>query len=152
MYNWSHIKTKIKNGDINFIRSDYYQHKYDDNKATILQKYNTYEDYIKVVLLKLKYRRNSHDKIVSDSNDTTNKVLFILNKYPYNIVKGIKHYILFSLKPLNINKVRKILLNLLDCEFVFFINNRNKQSIKNLWHCHVFIKLDTLKKIIKDIN
>jgi hypothetical protein len=147
MYNWSHIKTKIKSGDVNFIRSDYYQHKYDDNKVKILQKYNTYEDYIKVVLFKLKYKRNSHGKIVSDSNDMTDKILLILNKYPYNIVKDIKHYILFSLKPLDIDKIRKILLNLLiDYEFVFFINNNTKKSIKKLWHCHVFIKLGTLKK------
>lgn len=142
MYNWSFIKTKINNKNFNFMRSDQSQYNYDKNKIKILKKYNTYEDYIKVVLFKFKYIRNIQNKI--ETNDhKCDKILFILNKYPYNIEKSIKHYILFSLKPLNKNEIIKVLSKILiNYEFIFFINDKNTRSIKNLWHCHVFVKID----------
>ena len=147
MYNWSFIKTKINNKNINFTRSVETQYNYDKNKIRVLKKFNTYEDYIKVVLFKLKYRINIQNKIESN-DDKCDKILFIGNKYPYNIEKGIKHYVLFSLKPLNKNEINKILSKLLvNYEFIFFINDKKRQSIKKLWHCQVFIKIDSLNKI-----
>jgi hypothetical protein len=143
MYSWSFIKT---NKNINFTRSVETQYNYDKNKIRVLKKFNTYEDYIKVVLFKLKYIINIQNKIESNDNKC-DKILFLRNKYPYNIEKGIKHYVLFSLKPLNKNEIINILSKLLvNYEFIFFINDKKKQSIKNLWHCQVFIKIDSLKK------
>jgi hypothetical protein len=146
MYNWSFIKTKINNKNLNFTRSVETQYNYDKNKIKVLKKFNTYEDYIKVVLFKLKYIINIQNKI--ESNDyNCDKILLLRNKYPYNIEKGIKHYVLFSLKPLNKSEIIKILSKLLiNYEYIFFCNDKKRQSIKNLWHCQVFIKIDSLKK------
>jgi hypothetical protein len=67
----------------------------------------------------------------------------LINKYPYDISKNMKHYVLFSIKPLSLYEQKKILKKnfIENYEFISFINKRSNRSVKNLWHCHIFIKI-----------
>jgi hypothetical protein len=78
-------------------------------------------------------------KIVAIKHKDSLALNFVLNKYPYNIEQNIKHYILFSIKPLSITKKNIIINNLIPkYEFITIVNNISNRSIKKLWHCHVF--------------
>ena len=76
--------------------------------------------------------------------------LYILtqNKFPYNIDKTIKHYILW-INPLvkkkriyNKKFIKSILNSKIDkkkYKFIYYINQKKYRSIKNIPHYHVFI-------------
>lgn len=107
---------------------------------SIQQKYEQY----------LKENNNIYDDIINNYfkyND-----LFVLkeNRFPYNITSNIKHYILwFNPKIYKFNKLH-ILLNpnyitiilnrYIKNKYICFMNVPEKQSIKNIYHYHVFIK------------
>jgi hypothetical protein len=136
MYNWSYIQSKNK---INFKRDNFIQNKYILDKIKVLKNYNSYEDFIKIKYLNSKPILLNKKYLASTPNLSS---VLVLNKYPYNFEKNIKHYVLFSIEPLTKNESKRILSKLIkNKEFIVFINDTKSQSIKNLWHCHVFIKL-----------
>lgn len=141
MYTWEYLKNNISKNNIILSRLADIQQKYIVNKNNILKKYVTYEDFIKIKYLKFKaYQINM--KIVAIKHKDSLGLNFVLNKYPYNIQKNIKHYILFSIKPLSITEQNIIINNLIpQYKFLNIVNNISDRSIKNLWHCHVFVKI-----------
>jgi len=65
----------------------------------------------------------------------------VLNKYPYALQKGIYHYVLFALQPLDSSSIQhEIQVKFKNRPVVWFINPLYLQSIKDLWHCHIFIR------------
>ena len=79
-----------------------------------------------------------------------NKTFVILpNAFPYELRKGIAHYVMFSID--NISNVSNIsnISDFLSAYFkkpkdhiLWYINPSHLRSIPNVWHCHIFIKQD----------
>jgi|TARA_Y100000389_G_C17146425_1_gene357463 hypothetical protein len=70
------------------------------------------------------------------------------NKYPYNLKKNIKHYVLWLNPMLKYNYIydKKFINKLLkkkikNKEFYFYMNSNDKRSIKTVPHYQVFIKV-----------
>jgi len=139
LYSWLDLQT---NKNLKFSRLKKTQDKYDVDRIKILKKYNTYEDFIKIKYFKFKAFL-INDKISSLDNENGMKMALVLNKYPYLLNKNIKHYTLFSLKPLSYYELIDIFSSVPD-NLLIHINEKKVQSIKNLWHCHIFVKIDLI--------
>ena len=70
------------------------------------------------------------------------------NKYPYNLKKNIKHYVLWLNPMLKYNYIydKKFINKLLKKKiknkaFYFYMNSNDKRSIKTVPHYQVFIKV-----------
>ena len=76
-----------------------------------------------------------------------NKTFVILpNAFPYELRKGIAHYVMFSIDVTpNISNISDFLseyFNKPKDHILWYINPPHLQSIPNVWHCHIFIKQD----------
>jgi hypothetical protein len=75
------------------------------------------------------------------SSPTSNpkQAVFRRNDFPYALTPDIQHDVVWSFQPLEeAELVRFIASNIADREFVYFVNPPQLQSVKNLWHAHVF--------------
>lgn len=73
--------------------------------------------------------------------DDMGRLAFALNDFPYNFTPNIKHYILWSLKPLTDEEIRDHISKLLTKgeRYLVFSNLPFKQSIKDVFHVHVCV-------------
>lgn len=140
LYSWLDLQT---NKNLEFSRLKKTQDKYTVDRLKILKKYNTYEDFIKIKYLKFKSFL-INDKISSLFSEDGKKMALVLNKYPYILNKNIKHYTLFSLKPLSYKELIDIFSSVPTENLLIHINDKKTRSIKNLWHCHIFVKIDLI--------
>jgi len=69
------------------------------------------------------------------------KLAFVLNDFPYNFTPNIKHFVLWSLAPLNDEEISKHLSRFLkaDEKYLVFRNPPARQSIKEVFHVHVCV-------------
>jgi len=122
---------------------------YQQNVENIISKYGSLSDHIKI-----KYMNWKSVKCCEDLDDrlcavrkTGNHSLYdiiIKNDFPYNLRKGLEHYVLFSVTPLTDEQVqlriRYHFENIKAGNFLWFVNQESNQSIPDLWHCHIIIK------------
>jgi len=86
----------------------------------------------------------------NNQNNQNNQKLFLtINKYPYHVESNVIHFIIWDLEPderdlkKNKNKYRKFaskLFNLKYFDIIIRINKIEHQSIREIKHCHLFIK------------
>ena len=143
-YSWKFLKEHIKNGraDIVFERSNEVKLAHQKQRDNSKNDYNNPGDYIKIKYMKWRSFKNANNKLfaVSDSN-SENKII-LKNAFPYNLRKGIQHYNLFSVIPLNENEIINYINQYIGKkkEIIWFVNYPIYQSIPDLWHCHFFYK------------
>ena len=123
MISWFDLKYNYYN--LNLLRKPHIQHKYDLH----LKKYKNINQTI-------------INKYLSDKLYT-----LIPNSFPYNIQSNIKHYVLFLHPKLHKNIIYNkffiyhiIKSYIKNKPFLYYINPKKKQSIKNIPHYQVFIK------------
>ena len=72
-----------------------------------------------------------------------NKTFAILpNAFPYELRKGIIHYVMFSIVVArgDIHTFLSVYLKKPKERILWFINPPQLRSIPNVWHCHIFVK------------
>ncbi|OZJ04624.1 hypothetical protein BZG36_02062 [Bifiguratus adelaidae] len=121
-----------------------------ETKAT----YRTIENYLKTEVLKFPPSTASPDPDMPP--DTAFSYLFRLNDFPYAIDPKITHYLIWSPRPLSEKEINYVLEKRLpnlktDQEEMHFVNPKHLQSVKGIWHAHVFVR-DRLLAIAQLIN
>lgn len=146
-YTWQLLKDSIVDGQtsLDFQRKQDVQNKYYAVREYVnTLKFKNYSDFIKIKHLGYKSNLNKDGYIVSRKIKSSLCYMFVENEYPYyfNDSKNIKHYLIWALKPLEYCEIVNILResNIKYCDWTWFVNTTAKQSIKDLWHCHVFLK------------
>lgn len=142
-YNWAYFKKNIKDhlwiGKKQLNRSRILQMEYEDHMRTVDSRYLTREDYIKV-----KYLGYSGElvknMIVAVPSRFHKDWILVNNAFPYVNGNRIEHKILWSTTILQ-PKLVDIICKKENKEYLWFINNPETRSVKNLWHCQVFFKL-----------
>jgi hypothetical protein len=113
---------------------------YKEFTSDVLRTYYTYEDYIKCKVLKYSYTITRQGKRKAVVSRHSYMASIVRNKFPYQLPSGVKHYVLWSVEPLEPNMVDALLLqNFGNKETSWFVNPTKKKSIKKLWHCHVLV-------------
>jgi hypothetical protein len=145
-YTWQMLKDNIVNGTTNleFERKKSIQTKYLAAREYVQSlKFRKYSDFIKIKHLGYKSNLNKDGYIVSRKIKCSLSYMFVENEYPYHFNENIKHYLIWALKPLDYCEIFQILKesNIEYCDWTWFVNTTAKQSIKDLWHCHIFLKI-----------
>lgn len=145
-YTWQVLKNNIVNGETNldFNRRDAIQKKYYEAREYVKSlNFRSYSDFIKIKHLAYKSNLNKDGYIVSRKIKCSLSYMFVENEYPYyfNDNETIKHYLIWALKPLEHCEIVRILKksNIKYCDWTWFVNTTAKQSIKDVWHCHIFL-------------
>ena len=74
------------------------------------------------------------------------------NAFPYEVRKGIIHYVMFSVEPLDsafIDTILSVYFQIPKERMLWYINAPHLRSIPDLWHCQIFIKIKMLESQIK---
>lgn len=145
-YTWKALKDNIVHGEtsLDFQRTNDIQNKYYEarNKVNSLN-FKKYSDFIKIKHLGYKSTLNKDGYITSRKVKCSLSYMFVENEYPYyfNDTENIKHYLIWAVKPLEYHQIFDILndSNVKYCDWTWFVNTTSKQSIKDLWHCHIFV-------------
>jgi hypothetical protein len=147
-YSWQMLKDNIVNGEtsLDFQRKQDIQNKYYKARGYVKSlNFKKYSDFIKIKHLGYKSNLNKDGYIVSRKIKCSVSYMFVENEYPYyfNDNENIKHYIIWALKPLEYSEILHVLgkSNIEFIDWTWFVNTSAKQSIKDLWHCHIFLKM-----------
>lgn len=147
-YTWQMLKDNIVDGEthLDFQRKQDVQNKYQEAREYVKSlNFKKYSDFIKIKHLGYKSSLNKDGYIVSRKLKCSLSYMFVENEYPYYFDdnENIRHYVIWALKPLEYCQVVGILRenNINYCDWTWFVNTTAKQSIKDLWHCHVFLKI-----------
>ncbi len=147
-YTWQILKDNIHNGQTNldFERKSNIQKKYSEAREYVKSlNFRKYSDFIKIKHLAYNSNLNKDGLIVSRKVKCSLSYKFVENEYPYYFKdESIKHYIIWSLKPLDHYDIYKIINenNNKYINWTWFVNTTDKKSVKDLWHCHVFLKME----------
>jgi len=111
----------------------------------ILNKYHSLKDYILHIIFKIPVTRE-RGKLKSKHYSENNNCCLFINKYPYNLNFGTKHYILWYLNSKKIKNDQEITKDIRDrlggkAEFVWMENP--KMSIPELYHVQIFVRFIT---------
>lgn len=145
-YTWQYLKSNITDGKTNldFERQESVQKKYYEAREYVKSlHFRQYSDFIKVKHLAYNSNVNKDGLIVSRKVKCSLSCVFVENEYPYYFEhENIKHYIIWSLKSLDHYEIYRILneSNVEYTDWTWFVNTTAKKSVKDLWHCHVFLK------------
>ncbi|RIA84416.1 hypothetical protein C1645_878949 [Glomus cerebriforme] len=151
---WEDVKEIVETGRLELLhRNKSDQLKYCEFKAKMTQKYGTIDNYLYQVVLKwpkdspLNDSGSSQEYFSSKTSSTHYNLR--LNDFPYTIDSSISHYVLWSKLPFrdpnDYNTKNDIDLFLKENfpgekEWLFFINPPQIQSIKTIWHGHIFVR------------
>lgn len=142
------LKDNIVDGEtrLDFQRKQDVQNKYYQTREYVKSlNFKKYSDFIKIKHLGYKSNLNKDGYIVSRKLKCSLSYMFVENEYPYyfNDNENIKHYLIWALKPLEYCEILNILRssNIEFTDWTWFVNSTAKQSIKDLWHCHIFLKI-----------
>lgn len=114
--------------------------KYMIHKIKVLQKWLSFEDYIRHNYLNIPYTMtaNGLKKCEHVSSDVVYNIA--KNKFPYNVTDG-KHYVLWATEPLISNVINKIIKqHFVNRSSFWFEQPREFKSVKGVWHAHIFVK------------
>lgn len=145
-YNWQMLKDNIVNGEtrLDFQRKQDVQNKYHEAREYVKSlNFKRYSDFIKIKHLGYKSILHKNGYIESRKIKCSLSYMFVENEYPYYFDdnENIKHYLIWALKPLNYCEIVDVIKesNLEYYDWTWFVNTKAKQSIKDLWHCHIFL-------------
>lgn len=146
VYTWRFIKQHANEEKqlcgILFERKPRVQQAYNTFKQQVLQEYRDYSDYIKVEHLHWNKRTDTKTtQLTAIKHPSARDQVVTLNKYPYNLSPNVKHYVFWRTRPLSPMAIVKTLDKLFhNKEYVYQVNSTHNQSVKHLWHVHVFFR------------
>jgi hypothetical protein len=147
-YSWKQLQSDVVLGktELIFSRTPSMQTMYHNARQYVSTlHFRKYSDYIKIKHLGFSTRICKDGTLSARKTRGSLCSLFIENEYPYAFVPedNIKHYMIWSLTPLGNEDVNHVIRdnNYEHSDYVWFVNDVANQSIKDLWHCHVLIKL-----------
>ncbi|GLI63396.1 hypothetical protein VaNZ11_006357, partial [Volvox africanus] len=152
--NWDEIKNLVHRGkttDVEALgvlgRCEADLMAYRDHRAKILQKYASVTDELRGRLFGAPLVVTQDGKLVvaaSDPTSTKRHILVMANEFPYYVDPEIAHLNIWcSNGPLSDETVEHLIAERLPSEteeYVWFINPLQYQSIRAIWHCHVFVR------------
>lgn len=145
-YTWQVLKDNIIDGQtsLEFERREAMQIKYHEARQyTQSLKFRNYSDFIKIKHLAYKSNVNANGVISSRKTKCSLPCKFVENEYPYYFTdETIKHYLIWSVKPLDHQDICDVVLDskVQYTDMTWFVNTTAKKSVKDLWHCHIFLK------------
>jgi hypothetical protein len=116
----------LKNKNIKLYRKPEIQKRYDIFTKKIIKKHNNYYEYIIKEILQ------------------NRKIHITLNKFPYYLDKSISHWIIWDLVDCNMITYKKMVNKIFNPKYydiIYRINKKEHQSIPEIKHCHLFIKM-----------
>jgi len=156
MLDWADLQAKVRGEPVLLHRTAAVQAAYESERVRLGGLYARYSDHIKIKYMRWKGVCGSGDGSGSCNDDkrlvavrTRGSLTTCMthNEYPYDLAPGIEHFVLWSTKPpptpAAIQKLARRFLRtrgLLDQrQFIARVNSDAERSIKDLWHCHVFV-------------
>lgn len=143
MYSWKFLKENYQdfgNAKIKLMRKPTMQKIYDLHLKEVDEKYVSRGDYIRIFSLKW-MPILVDNKIKAVKNNKSLNIYLELNLFPYNLRKGINHYIVWFDKPISDKEMREFLDKNLKGEYIYYSNDKINKSINDLEHIHVFNKV-----------
>lgn len=148
MYSWTFLKENLNNfgsAQIKLNRRPTMEKLYILQLKDIDTNYASRGDYIRIHSLKWSHEYTKDGKIKAVKNSKSLDMFLEPNIFPYNLRKGIEHYILWFNKPLTNDVIDEYLKNKFkEGIYIFFINDPINQSIKDLNHAQIFYKKSKL--------
>ena len=147
---WADVSRKAQGGPLLIHRKPRANDLYKGSRAHIEETHRLYSDYIKIKHLRWEAENDpSTGKIVARRGADAADVSLDANPYPYDLEPGIFHYVLWSAEPLSpeaMNAAVEARLGQVSIapqliEYVAFVNAVEDQSIRDLWHAHVFLRM-----------
>jgi len=126
----------------NLFRSQAMQRLYNQHRLHSQKHYATYVDFLKISLFGFGSSLNEQGMISAYKTRMSKTYVFIENRFPYNVRKGIRHSMIFAVDILPHEMVDEIIADNLPktAKVVWYINDPSVMSIPDIWHCHVFWK------------
>lgn len=119
---WDDLKSK----NIRLYRKPEIEKRYHLFTKKIIKKYNNYYEYVIKEILQ------------------NRKIHITLNKFPYYLDKSISHWIIWDLIDCNMITYKKMVNKIFNPKYydiIYRINKKEHQSIPEIKHCHLFIKM-----------
>lgn len=121
-------------------------------KRGVIKRSEYNENLYKIYKQELCLKEKTIDEFIMKEYLTHSHYAFTINKFPYDFKNNIKHYILwfrpkyYSDNILNIDaEIKRILnffiINKIGSEYLYMMNKIENQSILNIPHYQVFIKI-----------
>ena len=114
--------------------------RYRKETAMIKAKYASVEDYILI----RRFERKSVEKqgkLAAVRDADSKKIVVHENDFSYYTDHGIRHHLIWSNDGLTENQIQQVIeQNFAEFETVSFVNPRHLQSVRGLWHAHVFTR------------
>jgi hypothetical protein len=140
LLSWQDIQDTVHGRRDVLYRNDIVQAQYDHDKNKNSNIYVRYSDFIKVSILNWDPVQTIDGIIACRKNGSVLHIL-VPNMYPYHLENGITHMVLWSVLPMTVDAIHKIIRNYAKIqEYTFYINAPRYQSITDLWHVQVFIR------------
>ncbi|GAM21988.1 hypothetical protein SAMD00019534_051630, partial [Acytostelium subglobosum LB1] len=156
---WHDLKIIIEEGRVHELgRKDQHQQRMREHSLWVKDNYFTLRDYILSVFFDFPVLDIDADNLEASNNINSKKkkrvivpdnveqrIVFRPNDFPYNCQDDITHYVLWCLLPLSMDEVRQYLqhhhsLGEYSERYVCFQNPVYLQSIKDVFHYHVFVR------------
>ena len=126
--NWVNLTQCIRNNNptCEFARSLFVTTQYQQLKDKLKEQNETLNTYVK-------------QKYLQEIS-----VNMVINDFPYDLEQGIGHYVLFAQHSLAPEVITEIITETFPgLTTLWFVNNPNQQSVKEVWHCHIMVKSET---------
>ncbi|GBC24515.1 uncharacterized protein OCT59_009158 [Rhizophagus irregularis] len=153
VHTWEDVKEIVESGRLElFYRSKSEQLRYRAYRERIKKEYGSLDNYIYQNVLNWPKESSPNDPSLQEyfsSKIPSTHYNLRLNDFPYTIDSSISHYVLWSRLPFRDPNDRNVKddINLFlkenfpgNEEWLFFINPPQLQSIKNIWHGHIFVR------------
>ncbi|KAF2073888.1 hypothetical protein CYY_004812 [Polysphondylium violaceum] len=152
MRTWEDLKRVINEGRLHELgRRENDQLEMTKHMTGVKAAYHSIKDYIDHRFFDFPVQDvivNSNVKKVSTRpQEISQKLVFRPNDFPYNCEDSVSHYVLWCLKPLTFDEAKDYLDSYLGRQYgddsngyIFFVNPEHLQSIKEIFHYHVFIR------------
>jgi hypothetical protein len=132
---------QLKNMAGKLYRSIDNQQRYIKHRDATLRRYASYEDYVKIRHMGFEAVAGADGRKVAKKMSDIKSWYFSKNIFPYAIGDGVRHYILFAVKPMSSKNTEALLGKLLGGkEYIYFRNPPGSRSLPGLWHVQVFVK------------
>jgi hypothetical protein len=116
------------------------QHDYQLQKHYVKVNYKSYNDFIKIHILGWDYRIEKCKKVAVPAAAFTAYAI-TPNPFPYNVQRGINHYILWCVEQLTEDQIDAVLSkHYIDSDSIWMVNTIENRSVKGVWHAHIFSK------------
>jgi hypothetical protein len=138
---WESLSNIIKSNELHLLgRDNEGERKYQEWSLNVKEKYQSISDVVYHNIFNCEFDIHSEKKIALKHTKRFDVVLR-KNDFPYHLTDDISHYLLWSCWILSLEDVEIIIQKKLpNKEFMYFVNPPHLQSIKDIWHAHIFIK------------